>query len=67
MKWHKKDDYSKDDNKKKNAEMTGASLHLALWVKFSEDNILKYFCYFAQKTGFDISCKLSVKFCFLGK
>ena len=28
----------------------------ALWVKFSADDILKYF---PQKTGFDISCKLS--------
>ena len=32
---------------------------LALWVKFSADGILKYFSYFSQKTGFDISCKLS--------
>ena len=32
---------------------------LALWVKFSADDILKYFSYFSQKTGFDISCKLS--------
>ena len=34
-------------------------LTLALWVKFSADDILKYFSYFSQKTGFDISCKLS--------
>ena len=34
---------------------------LALWVKFSADNILKYFSYFSQKTGYDISCKLSPK------
>ena len=27
--------------------------------KNSADNILKYFSYFYQKTGFDISCKLS--------
>ena len=32
---------------------------LALWVKFSADDILKYFSYFSQKTGLDISCKLS--------
>ena len=30
-----------------------------LWVKFSAENILKYISYFSQKTGFDISCKLS--------
>ena len=30
---------------------------LALWVKFSAEDILKYFSYFSQKTGFDISCK----------
>ena len=28
-------------------------------VKFSADDILKYFSYIYQKTGFDISCKLS--------
>ena len=27
--------------------------------KFSEDEILKLFSYFSQKTGFDIPCKLS--------
>ena len=32
---------------------------IALWVKFSADDILKYFSYFSQKTGYDISCKLS--------
>ena len=32
------------------------NLRLALWVKYSADDILKYF---SQKTGFDISCKLS--------
>ena len=31
----------------------------ALWVKFSADDIFKYFFYFFQETGFDISCKLS--------
>ena len=31
----------------------------ACWVKFSEDNLLKYFSYFSQKTGFDILCRLS--------
>ena len=35
------------------------SCHLADWVKFSADNILKYFFYFSEKTGYDISCKLS--------
>ena len=33
---------------------------LALWVKFSVDDILKYFSDFSQKTGFDISCKFSL-------
>ena len=32
---------------------------LALGVKLSADDILKYFFYFPQKTGFDISSKLS--------
>ena len=32
---------------------------LALWVKFSAEDILKHFSYCSQKTGFDISCKLS--------
>ena len=32
---------------------------LAFWVKFSADDILKYFSYFSQKTKFDIFCKLS--------
>ena len=27
--------------------------------KFQQTNILKYFSYFFQKTGFDTSCKLS--------
>ena len=27
---------------------------------FSADDLLKYFSYFSQKTGFDISCKLSL-------
>ena len=38
-------------------------------VKIAADDILKYFSYFSQKIGFDISCKLSpnVKACFLGK
>ena len=31
----------------------------AIWVKFSADDILKCFSYFTQKTGFDISCRLS--------
>ena len=37
-------------------------LTLALWVKFSADYKLKYFLisYFSQKTGFDISSKLSL-------
>ena len=32
---------------------------LALWVKISADDNLNYFPNFLQKTGFDISCKLS--------
>ena len=32
---------------------------LALWVKISADDILKYFSYFPQKTDLDISCKFS--------
>ena len=32
---------------------------LALWVKFSADNVLKYFSHFSQETGFDVPCKLS--------
>ena len=32
---------------------------LALWVKFSADNILKYFSHFSQEARFDILCKLS--------
>ena len=31
----------------------------ACWVKCSSASILKYFSIFPQKTGFDISCKLS--------
>ena len=34
-------------------------LRLPLGVKFSVDDILKYFSYFSQKTEFDILCKLS--------
>ena len=34
-------------------------LRLALWVKFSADDILKYFSYIPQKARVDISCKLS--------
>ena len=34
---------------------------LACWVKTSADNILKYFSYFFQKTGFDISCKTAAE------
>ena len=34
---------------------------LAFWVKFSADNILKYFYFSKKKTGLDISCKLSPK------
>ena len=38
---------------------------LALWVKFSADDILKYFSYFfsPENIGFDISCKLSPTIC----
>ena len=31
-----------------------------LLVKFSADDIMKHFSYFCQKTGLDISCKLSL-------
>ena len=31
----------------------------SLWVKFSADDILKYFSYVSQKTDFDITCILS--------
>ena len=34
-------------------------VQVALWVKFSGDDISKYFSYISQKTGFDISSKLS--------
>ena len=34
------------------------SYRLALWVKFSADDILKYFSSFSEKTGFDISCPI---------
>ena len=33
--------------------------NLALWVEFSAGDILKLFSYFHQKTGCDITCKLS--------
>ena len=33
---------------------------LALLVKFSVNEILNFFSYFSKKTGFDISCKLSL-------
>ena len=39
--------------------LTGSTL-----IKFSADDILKYFSNFLQKTGFDIS---NDKTCFLGK
>ena len=39
--------------------LSGKEKKNLLWVKFSADDILKYFPYFSQKTGFDISCKLS--------
>ena len=41
------------------ASLCSKALCLALWVKFSADNILKYFIHFPQKTRLDISCKLS--------
>ena len=31
------------------------------WVKILAGNILKYFSYFSQEIGFDISCKLSLR------
>ena len=30
-----------------------------LWVNISADDIVKYFSYYSQKSGFDSSCKLS--------
>ena len=33
--------------------------HLELWIKLSADDILKYFSYFFQETGFDIPSRLS--------
>ena len=33
---------------------------LSDWIKISADDNLKYFSYFSQETGFDISCKLSL-------
>ena len=41
------------------SKCTQSLYRLAFWVKFSADDILKYFSFFPQKTGFDISCKLS--------
>ena len=59
----------KNNKKKKKIKMSSATvtvvistlINTALWVKFSADDILKYFSYFPQKTGYDISCKLSPK------
>ena len=34
---------------------------LIFFPHLSADNILKYFSYFSQKTGYDISCRLSPK------
>ena len=48
-----------EDNKDINRHL---DKRLALWLKFSANNILKYFfSYFSWKTGFDVSCKLSPK------
>ena len=46
-------------NKKKLSILCG--LMLSTLGKFSADDIFKYFSYFSQKTGYDISCKLSPK------
>ena len=35
---------------------------LSTLSKFSAEDTLKYFSYFSQETGFDISCKLSLIF-----
>ena len=37
----------------------GSLYRLACWVIISTDDILKYFSYFSQKTGFDITYILS--------
>ena len=34
---------------------------MTCWVQNSADDILKYFCWFSQKIGFDVSCTLSPK------
>ena len=39
--------------------MRTVSYSMVCWVKNSADDILKWFLTFSQKTGFDISCKLS--------
>ena len=36
---------------------------LSMLNNFSADEILKYFSYFSEEIGFDISCKLSPKLC----
>ena len=33
---------------------------LTCWAQLSADDILKYFSCFSQKTGFGISCKVSL-------
>ena len=35
--------------------------HFARWVKFSADDILKYFLIFPSKIGFDLSCNCLLK------
>ena len=51
----------KEEKKEEAGEISWYYNHwcLALWIKFSADDILKCFSYFSQKTGFNISCKLS--------
>ena len=45
-------------HKKNSKQCTRESYCLVFWVKFSANDILKYFSYFSQKTGFDIACKV---------
>ena len=43
------------------SKCTQSLYRLAIWVKFSADDILKSFSYFSQKTGFDISFLVSLE------
>ena len=50
----------KKKKKKKNVAFVKIALQDLSRVKFSTDDILKYFFYFSKETDFDISCKLSL-------